>query len=181
MAEDLGVNFPEPPDGNRPSWALACLVEERRLALRLTQELLAERADVSLSTIQVMERGTQAAFRAATLKSVAIALDWASDALTNFVATGEEPAAETRRPSREHQPAGPLDEVSQIMRKLEDIAADIYNVGHTVEMLPLLELLHTSELRRRGVASNLAAMSNELHQFADVVAKTVAQLDQIGK
>lgn len=76
---------------HRSAGALAELVLDRRLSLRLSQPILAKEAGVGLSTIQVMERGNQGGFRLSTLRSVSSALGWADTALEDYQQSGAMP------------------------------------------------------------------------------------------
>lgn len=70
---------------------LARLVANRRAELRLSQQALADVSGVSVSTIQVLERGTQDRFHRSTLRGLSLGLRWPETALIDYLDSGVMP------------------------------------------------------------------------------------------
>jgi DNA-binding XRE family transcriptional regulator len=72
------------PTTTNPAARAARAVRQRRLELGLTQEDLAEAADVSPATVRKVESGTQAHYRDLTCTRLAQALGWDPGALNDL-------------------------------------------------------------------------------------------------
>ena len=70
----------------------ACIT--RRTHLRLTQRELADRAGVSVDTIQAIERGSHATHRPGTKTALEDALDWTTGSIDALLAGGHETLAD---------------------------------------------------------------------------------------
>lgn len=73
---------------------LAGLVANRRAELRLSQQALADVSGVSVSTIQVLERGGQSRFHRSTLRGLSLGLRWPETALIDYLDAGVMPGTE---------------------------------------------------------------------------------------
>ncbi|WP_117212948.1 ATP-binding protein, partial [Allorhizocola rhizosphaerae] len=84
----------------------SALLRRHRLARRLTQEALAERAGVSSRSIGEIERGRGRSPRPQTVERLAAALELTGDERAEFVAAGRALIWEARRDEREPDPIG---------------------------------------------------------------------------
>lgn len=95
------------------------ILKQRRERLRLTQQEVADRAELSLAIVQVIESGRKDSFRRTTLAAIADALEWEPDAVDQLLA-GTDPAD---LPTVEH--AEEVDPVMAAIRELKDQVAEL--------------------------------------------------------
>ena len=73
------------------NWALlGQAIRARRTALRLSQPKLAKKAQVSLSTINLLENAKQTSYQSVTIGAVERALDWAPGSFQSVLAHRDE-------------------------------------------------------------------------------------------
>ncbi|MCM3884798.1 helix-turn-helix domain-containing protein [Frankia sp. R82] len=86
-----GVNA---PDGRRDTdgedWtAVAVAITERMAARRISQQELADRAGIAVSTLRLVQHGAKRRVRTRTLTSISRALDWPDDHLVRVLTAGQ--------------------------------------------------------------------------------------------
>lgn len=92
------------PTTTNPATRAALAVRKRRLQLGLTQEGLAEAADVSPATVRKVESGTQAHYRDLTCTRLAQALGWDPGALDDLRKPGTPGATTPAHPTTVNAP-----------------------------------------------------------------------------
>jgi transcriptional regulator with XRE-family HTH domain len=87
----------------REAGQLATLVRRHRVAAGLSQEVLAERAGISVRGLSDLERGLSRTARLHTLARLADALGLSGEARTELLTAGHQPRRPSRSPRRHHR------------------------------------------------------------------------------
>ncbi|MGH3503143.1 MAG: helix-turn-helix domain-containing protein [Nocardioidaceae bacterium] len=107
--------------------AVATALNKRMLELRLSQQELAERSGVSVSTLRLMQRGAEGRrWTNRTLAAVSTALDWPADYMIRIL-RGEDPP-----PPRD---ASGAESLTLVLDRLDELQADVRRLDRRLDDL----------------------------------------------
>lgn len=117
-----------PSTENGEDWqAVARAVNDRMKARRISQQELADLADISVSTLRLVQRAANPGTRNTTLSAIARALGWPEDHLLQVLTAG--------RPATRAQAEGDRPQVAvlQILDGVQEIRDELRRIAHRLD------------------------------------------------